>query len=220
MDNSFISFEAHLSSIKFSNIFVTKIGLMKDNPHHIYKYRTDERHDYCIQYVIDGEGTFFTNNTPYPLKKGDLFLIPQTRDHYYKANPDNPYNYLWVHFNGSGFENYLKYIGLSDDSPVLHDLYDAEIQETFEVMIEISNNKTNLNHLLILSLGYKLLYLIASKVAAKEETENNLAEQLCNDITNYMVENFTKLSLKNSRSINTICSECIKTSRGLLPFSF
>lgn len=182
----------YLSTIKFSNAFVTKAGMMKNNPRQFWQYRPDERHDYCIQYIIDGEGSFFTNGTLYPLKKGDLFIIPQTKEYYYKANPDNPYDYYWVHFNGSGFQNFLDYIGLSDESPVKHGLYDNEITKTFEELLKISNEKTNSNKLLILSLGYKILYLIASKITQKEETEGLLAETLCNDITNYMTEHFSE----------------------------
>ena len=74
------------STVKFSNIFITKLGLMKDNPHQYFDYLENERHDFCIQYIIDGEGFFHTNNTLYSVKKGDLFLLPNNKEHYYKAN--------------------------------------------------------------------------------------------------------------------------------------
>ena len=180
------------STLNFSNVMVTKIGLMKDTPHQYFDYMKDERHDFCIQYVFDGEGFFFTNGILYTVKTGDLFLIPRDREHYYKANPDNPYAYYWIHFNGSGFEKFLELIGLSDDNPVIHDLFDANIVSTFEKLVETSKKKTSLNQLAILSLGYELLYRLASKISLQEKNYSTPQEQVCNEITNFIIENYTK----------------------------
>ena len=179
------------STVKFSNILITKLGLMKDNPHQYFDYMKNERHDYCIQYVIDGEGFFYTNGTLHTVKKGDLFLVPNDKEHYYKANPNNPYSYYWVHFNGSGFEKFLSYIELSNENPIISDIYDDEIVSVFEKLTDISKKKTNLNQLMMLSLGYELLYKIASKIIFQEKSDATLTEQVCNKITNYIVENYT-----------------------------
>lgn len=179
-----------LSTVRYSGIFVTKFGLMKDNPKQFYKYLQDERHDYCLQYVVSGEGFFFTNDTLYTVKKGDLFLLPRSTEHYYKANPENPYDYYWIHFNGSGMEEYLSFIGLSDKNPVIKNLYADEIVAIFERLMNVSKNKSNLNQLFILSLGYELLYRIASKASANEVPNKDSFEELCNDVTNYLIENF------------------------------
>ena len=179
-----------LSTVRYSGIFITKFGLMKDNPKQYYDYLQDERHDYCLQYVISGEGFFFTNNTLYTVKKGDIFLLPRQSEHYYKANPQNPYDYYWIHFNGSGIEEYLSYIGLSDENPVIRNVYDDKIVELFGDLMDATKNKTNLNQLLILSLGYELLYKIASKTKTQETAMKDQHEQICNDITNYLIENY------------------------------
>lgn len=181
-----------LSTIKYSNIFITKLGLMQDNPNQYYEYIPNERHDYCLQYVTSGEGVFYTNGVTYKLQKNDLFLLPKSRNHYYKANPDNPYNYYWIHFNGSGFDKYLSLIGLSDSSPVIHNLNNEEIVKTFSKLIEISKKNANINQLRLLSLGYELLYLLASETILQERNDADIKEELCNDITNYIVENFKK----------------------------
>ena len=179
-----------LSTVRYSGIFVTKFGLMKDNPKQFYKYLQDERHDYCLQYVVSGEGFFFTNDTLYTVKKGDLFLLPRSTEHYYKANPENPYDYYWIHFNGSGMEEYLSFIGLSDKNPVIKNLFADEIVAIFERLMNVSKNKSNLNQLFILSLGYELLYRIASKASANEVPNKDSFEELCNGVTNYLIENF------------------------------
>ena len=179
-----------LSTVRYSGIFITKFGLMKDNPKQYYDYLKDERHDYCLQYVISGEGFFFTNNTLYTVKKGDIFLLPRQSEHYYKANPQNPYDYYWIHFNGSGIEEYFSRIGISDENPVIKNVYDEAIVEIFERLMNASKNKTNINELLILSLGYELLYKIASKIISHETADRDSFEELCNNVTNFIIENF------------------------------
>ncbi len=186
------AYATEFSTVKYSNIFITKMGQMKDNPHQYFDYMKGERHDYCIQYIIDGEGFFFTNKNLYTVKKGDLFLIPNNKEHFYMANPDNPYNYYWIHFNGGGFENFLSLIGLSDEHPVINGIFDAKIVEIFAKLMKTSKNKTNLSQIGILSLGYGLLYLIAEKIIPLNKSDVTPTEQLCNEITNYIVENYAE----------------------------
>lgn len=200
-----------ISSVRYSGIFVTKFGLMKDNPNQYYGYQQNERHDYCLQYVVSGEGYFFTNNTLYTVKKGDLFLLPRSTEHYYKANSDNPYDYYWIHFNGSGMEEYLSFIGLTDECPIIRNVFDEEIVNVFERLMSESKNKTNLNQLLILSLGYELLYRIASKISANETSNDSAYSELCNNVTNYIIENF-----KKPITLDDIAKECSLDKRYLI----
>lgn len=182
-----------ISTVKYSNILITKIGLMENNPSQYYEYESNERHDYCIQYVFTGEGYFFTNKTLYQIKKGDVFYLPRNSEHYYKANPTNPYGYYWIHFNGNGFEKYLSLLGLNDDHPVIENLYDEEIVAVFEEIIECSKNPSDENELLLLSLGYKLLQLLARKAEVKSEIQKSgVNDELASQVTNYIIENFKK----------------------------
>ena len=200
-----------LSTVRYSGIFVTKFGLMKDNPKQYYSYMQDERHDYCLQYVARGEGFFFTNNTLYTVKKGDVFLLPRSTEHYYKANAANPYDYYWIHFNGSGIEEYLSFIGLTDENPIIRNVFDEEIVRTFERLMNVSKDKTNLNQLLILSLGYEILYRIASKISANETSGGSSYDQLCNNVTNYIIENF-----KQPITLDDIAKKCALDKRYLI----
>lgn len=186
------AYQTDISTLNFSNIMITKIGLAEKDPNQYFDYKEGERHDFCIQYVFDGEGSFWTNNTLYTVKKGDLFLIPRDKEHYYKANPDNPYTYYWIHFNGSGFENFLKLIGLSDENPVIHNLYDENIVSIFQKLVETSKTKTSASQLITLSLGYELLYKFASEIPLQEQNYTTPQEQTCSEITNFIIEHYTQ----------------------------
>lgn len=205
------TYMADISSIRFAGIFVTKFGLMKDNPKQYYSYRKNERHDYCLQYVISGEGFFFTNGTLYAVKKGDLFLLPQAKEHYYKAKSTNPYDYYWIHFNGSGIEEYLSFIGLTNETPIIRNIFDEEIVKTFESLMDESKNKSTLSQLRILSLGYQLLCLVASKISTNDAAEKNVYDELCNIVTNYIIENF-----RNPITLDDIAAKCSFDKRYLI----
>lgn len=81
-----------LTTIDFSNLFITKLGHMADQPNQYFTNWTP-RHDYCIQYVVKGEGEYFINNQLFKLCENTLFLLPKNRYHYYRANRNNPYEY-------------------------------------------------------------------------------------------------------------------------------
>lgn len=205
------TYAADISSVRFSGIFVTKFGLMKDNPKQYYGYQKNERHDYCLQYVISGEGFFFTNGTLYTVKKGDLFLLPQSTEHYYKANASNPYDYYWIHFNGSGLEEYLSFIGLTNATPIIRNIYDEEIVNIFESLMNESKSKSSLSQLKIVSFGYQLLCSIASKLATNDTSEESSYDELCNNVTNYIIENF-----KKPITLDDIAAKCSFDKRYLI----
>ena len=73
---------------------------------------------YLIHYIITGSGTFTMNNKVYPLKEGQGFLIPPDVITYYEADTKNPWNYVWVGFNGLKAEAYLKRANLTEDNPI------------------------------------------------------------------------------------------------------
>ena len=67
------------------------------NPGHRY----DEiREYYLIHYVESGEGIFVRGDEVYHVKKGQCFLILPYEHHYYQADNENPWTYMWIGFKG------------------------------------------------------------------------------------------------------------------------
>jgi AraC-like DNA-binding protein len=69
---------------------------------------------YLIHYIIDGEGYFIIDGVKHHLKKGDGFFIPPYKDNHYYPDPDNPWVYRWVGFNGTECKKLLKMSGFYD----------------------------------------------------------------------------------------------------------
>ena len=66
---------------EFSDVKVHRIGHMIATPLQFYA-SFFERTEYCIQFVVKGEGDFFVNNHLYKLQKNTLFLLPKRNYHY------------------------------------------------------------------------------------------------------------------------------------------
>lgn len=218
-------YKVDLSTVNISNIFVTKIGHMQDQPNQFFT-NYFVRHDFCIQYVTAGKGEYFVNNKLYKLRKNTLFLLPKDKYHYYKSDPNDPYEYYWIHFNGAGFENFLKIIKLTEDSPVLFDVVNNNIEKCFIDLIEICKSKSGLQrNLSIMSKSYELLFEIASSAELIElpelKSNNPIIEQVVNYIVEHYTEKITLETLSNLVHINKCyLANLFKKITGLSPIQY
>ncbi len=86
------------------------------------------REYYLIHFVISGKGIFQRNNRMVTLEKNSLFLIRPHEMTFYQADPDEPWQYIWVGFEGNLIEELLQFTDLKDDvstlyAPYLRDLF-------------------------------------------------------------------------------------------------
>ena len=63
-------------------------------------YGPGVRRYYTIHFVLSGQGYFYMNNRKYTLKAGQCFFIPPVTSSLYKAEPSDPWTYIWICFNG------------------------------------------------------------------------------------------------------------------------
>ena len=57
---------------------------------------------WLIHFVESGCGIFKINNKTYPLKSGDMFIIPPFVETYYEADSESPWQYSWIAFTCNG----------------------------------------------------------------------------------------------------------------------
>ena len=59
------------------------------------------KRDYTlIHYVISGKGTLKIENTTYEVSARQAFIIPEGVENSYFADPEDPWAYIWIGFNG------------------------------------------------------------------------------------------------------------------------
>lgn len=84
------------------------------------------RSNYLIHYIHKGSGVYRAGGKEYVLKEKDAFLIYPDCITYYEASGDDPWEYSWVEFNGTGVLKYLSGTTFSPESPVVYNMGEAE----------------------------------------------------------------------------------------------
>ena len=81
-------------------------------------YGPGVRRYYTIHFVLSGQGYFYMNNRKYTLKAGQCFFIPPVTSSLYKAEPSNPWTYIWICFNGENAPTLCEHCHLTGETPV------------------------------------------------------------------------------------------------------
>jgi AraC-like DNA-binding protein len=74
---------------------------------------------YLMHIVLEGEGSFTTEQQHYQLKAGDTFLIRPNQLISYESTPLNPWRYRWVAFTGDGADQLVQMAGFHATSEVV-----------------------------------------------------------------------------------------------------
>ncbi len=83
-------------------------------------YGPAKRCEYLLHYIIDGKGTFKYNKKTHKLGKNDCFLIIPDEIAYYEADRENPWEYVWIGFNGLKALQALENAGFSSENRINH----------------------------------------------------------------------------------------------------
>ncbi|WP_151736412.1 AraC family transcriptional regulator ['Paenibacillus yunnanensis' Narsing Rao et al. 2020] len=87
---------------------------------------------YLIHTVLEGEGLFQSEATPWPCRAGDTFVIFPGSLFSYQADQARPWCYAWIALQGDAVSGLLKAIGISKEQPVLHSADLAGLQRLYE----------------------------------------------------------------------------------------
>ncbi len=82
----------------FKTLNVETLGHMQCEPLHSYTYAYIN--NYLIHYVVKGKGSVSCDGKTYPVKKGEIFIIRPNGVYSYIADTDDPWEYIWISFNG------------------------------------------------------------------------------------------------------------------------
>ncbi|MBM7540127.1 helix-turn-helix domain-containing protein [Amphibacillus cookii] len=87
-------------------------------PVNMHKWGPGVRDVYALHYIIKGKGMLRTREGTFPLEKGESFIIFPYMEIYYYPNPQDPWEYVWVEFNGEEATCLLEMTSLTPYHPV------------------------------------------------------------------------------------------------------
>ena len=153
------------------------------------------RDHYLFHYIISGQGLLMTTDengtkTDHRLQGGEGFLIFPGQVNTYVADLDDPWEYIWVEFDGIRVADDLEAAGLTSSSPV----YRTQSSELRALMVEemrylISNRGASALHLV----GHTYLfldYLLRSASHPAEQQAGRLQAFYIREAVDFMKENY------------------------------
>ena len=187
---------------RMASLFVQSTGCQQCSPG--YGWGPGVRNHFLLHYVLSGRGTCMISNRKYVLQAGDSFLVyPDTTVHYYADNKE-PWEYIWVGFNGMDAENYVEQTDFSRDHPVLQGRYTQDFPRLLQEIYQ--NYGTSLWE--NLAITGKLYALLSFLVKNAEHNQNrrrdagDCAKQAAEYIINHFAESISVEELAARLSVS------------------
>ena len=173
-----------------------------------HSYGPAKRTHYLFHYVISGSGTLFANDSEgntktYHIKSNQGFMIFPKQVNTYIADENNPWEYVWIEFDGLRAKGMLELAGLTEDTPVYNARFKELRENMMNEMLYIAENADSSPFHLIGHLFLFLDYLARSAAGLKVTTGSKLRDFYIQEALQYIEHNF-----HNNISVEDIAEIC------------
>lgn len=188
-----------------------EVGTYKCPP--LYSYGPVVRNHYILHYVYSGRGMLTLDKQNYPVESRELFVMPPNVTTFYQADEHDPWNYIWLHFDGAKAVEYLRKIGIGRHRPVMHPVHeDNKISYYMEQILTHSAEEV-----LCIGMLYSFFHELITNTPNRKSPDNqDLHQKYAKAILDY-------ISLKYSdhirvRDLAGLCGKCSYCKSGLAHF--
>lgn len=98
-----------------NDLYIVHCGHQKCPPGYTYNHKIPN--EYHLHFVLGGKGSLAIDGQEYCLKTDDLFVIPKGCPIKYHADFEEPWEYIWITFDGTMAETYLQHAGINRQHP-------------------------------------------------------------------------------------------------------
>ena len=123
-----------LSNRKFSELYLCFCGYSKCEP--LHSFGPAVRPDYLIHFILNGKGRYYIEDMQHCLEAGQGFLIEPNTLTFYQADAEEPWEYLWIGFNGTNVKEYLRDIGLNSSQLIFRSKQGGELKRIVVKMLK------------------------------------------------------------------------------------
>lgn len=165
---------------------------------------------YLIHYVVKGSGLFKIGEESYSLKQGNVFLIEPRVLAYYEADKEDPWEYVWIGFNGTKAEHYISQIYTKDIPPIFNYNGENNLESCIKKMLSYSYEQ-NGRDIILQSYLYKFIYLLINNIKNSNKIpKEDATRKYVEDATFYISNNYS-----DDITINNI-AKYVNITRGYL----
>ncbi|HBI85079.1 MAG TPA: AraC family transcriptional regulator [Ruminococcus sp.] len=127
--------------------------------------------------VLDGKGTLQYNGETTVLEEGDCFFIDCRSPHSYQSDGDQPWELLWVHFNGCTTEEYYK-LFVQQQTPVFHPVSTVKFVSLIQELMRLNTETYADTEVLTSGVLMNLLTMLLTVNSISEESDTALQAKL------------------------------------------
>jgi len=180
-------------SAKNTFFYIQETGCMKaDDPANTQRNSLDS---FLIVAVVNGQGELTVENETFSLSKGECFFIDCHTSHYYKSSDSDPWELLWIHFNGATSKQYYEYF-ISHSKNVFRPVFFDKVVSAINEIININECRNPNAEILNSNLIVKLLTLALTVNTCEEQYDSALRQKLAS-VHTYIDDHFSEdLSLE------------------------
>lgn len=153
-----------------NDLYLVHCGHQKCPPGYTYNHKIPN--EYHLHFVLNGKGVLQINERLYHINKEDIFLIPKGVPVQYFADDENPWEYVWVTFDGALAEKYLNHVGISSETPVLTSSIPVKVYLPIVQKILDTNELTFANELKRVGYLFEMIAILTDAQSARKR-ENN-----------------------------------------------
>lgn len=175
-----------------------------------YSFGPAARSHYLFHFVISGKGTLYADNSSgttdvYTINSNEGFMLFPGQVSTYIADNTDPWEYIWLEFDGFQAKSAVDASGLSQNKPVYHPLSVELCKLTLNEMIYIIDHKEAPPLHLIGHLYLFLDYFTRSEAPGKSQNK------IKNNLSHYYISEaikFIELNYQKDITVNDIAENC------------
>ena len=178
------------SFAKDTLFYIQEIGRLKSLKSHTSKREALDSFLFII--VISGSGTFTYKGKKYALKSGDHLFIDCKKPYSHESTDSDPWELMWVHFNGILMDQYYLYFSNKTTSVAFHPEDPLECSKILENLMVLANKKSTDSELLASHLLNSLVTSVLTDSTDHTRKDTNTTGDKIQQIKNFLDENFQK----------------------------
>lgn len=171
-------------------LYIQEIGKLKSLKSHTSKREALDSFLFII--VVSGSGTFIYKEKKYTLSSGDHLFIDCKKPYSHKSTDSDPWELMWVHFNGVLMDQYYLYFSNITSSIVFNPEDQSEFNAILENLIILANKKIAHSELLSSNLLNSLVTRIITCNTDQTMSASDTISDKIKQIKGFLDENFKK----------------------------
>jgi AraC-like DNA-binding protein len=117
-----------------SAIHITAIGFYPNARFHEMKRRGHD--DFILMYCAEGKGNLNYEGREQRIHAGDVFILPPSVEHAYRADSEQPWTLYWCHFQGNEAQAFFDFIYADASSKLLCRNSDIDFLYRFKELLD------------------------------------------------------------------------------------